>query len=165
MTLSLKFAGWCMISHQLYSDLFEPISCPKRASMISRSSSAMTKSFLFTFLATMTEGLISKWCFLLKSFATSSFEKSKYYLHKKNLSTLRKSSFVDKLKVTCWSQINQCLRCASLNCIMAAICWGSNSQSLFMYSGVKAFQTILAIYLIPPFATFRLTAQKRLNES
>ena len=95
----------------------------------------------------------------------SSWKTSDTYLHRKNLSTLRKSSFIDKLKVTGWSQINQYSAWASLNCIMAAICWGSNSQCLLRYSGVMTFQTILAINLIPSFATFRLTALKRLNES
>ena len=56
-----------------YSHCLGPISCPHIVSTVSWFSKAKAKSFLLTFLASITEGLISRTCFLLKS--------SKIHLH------------------------------------------------------------------------------------
>ena len=85
-------------------------------------------------------------CMQLKKFVSPS---KFYYLHNRNLYTLKISSFIDVKIDTNQSQNHQHLVWAPFDWITATIGLGSVLNHFLRYFGVMAFQTILAILLTP----------------
>ena len=75
-------------------------------------------------------------------------EWSFYYLHNRNLYTLKINSFIEVKMDTNRSSSYQYLEWAPFDWITAAICLGSVMKRFLRYFGVMAFQTILATFLI-----------------
>ena len=54
---------------------------------------------------------------------------------------------------------------APFDWITATVCRECDSQSFLRYYGLKAFQSVLLFFFVPPFTMFKPKAPKRLNES
>ena len=72
-----------------------------------------------------------------------------YYLHNRNLYTLKISSFIDVKMDTNRLWRHQYLVWAPFDWITAAICLGSVLKRFLRYFGVMAFETLLATFSIP----------------
>ena len=126
-----RLMDWSNVAckHCHYSGSLEPISCFHIASMISRFSRAKTKSFLLTFLASVTEGLISRKCFLPKSSVTSSFGYIQYVFPWSSFALVFRveSAWTETLS-TCWCYDCMDARFQPFSCNVITNSSSSNGQ-------------------------------------